>query len=254
MAILSADDIIKLVHEGPLRIQPFDEDAVQPASYDLRLGKRVLISPIGKEKGRAADLDKEKDQKIAVKPGQFVAILTEEELELPNGVCARFGLKSNLARKGLMAFGGIQVDPGFIGRLAISLFNVGPESIELKLGEPMFTIEFENLENPTTKPYDGEHQHQTDFPAEQYNFILGAHTVSLAEIPDLKHDIIQIKNRLAVIDVLREDIGELLEDPDRGLELRDEVKDRLKKCIALGSKDQKRHVASDVAKSLGLVW
>ena len=53
MAILSADDIIMLIHEGPLCIQPFDEDAVQPASYDLRLGKRVLISPIGEERGRA---------------------------------------------------------------------------------------------------------------------------------------------------------------------------------------------------------
>jgi dUTPase len=199
-------------------------------------------------------LDKEKDQKIPVKPGQFVAILTEEELQLPNEICARFGLKSNLARKGLMAFGGIQVDPGFIGRLAISLFNVGPEDIELKLGEPLFTIEFEKLETPTTKPYSGEYQHQNDFPAQQYNFILGAHTVSLAELPDLKQQIMQINNRLAIINVLREDIEEILEDPDRGLELRDEVKDRLRKCLIQSSKGQERHTASDVAKSLGLVW
>ena len=254
MAVLSSDFIRNLVQAGSLRIQPFNEDAVQPASYDLRIGKRVLISPIGEERGRALDLDKEKDQKVSVRPGQFVAILTEEELKLPNDICARFGLKSNLARRGLMAFGGIQVDPGFVGRLAISLFNVGPENIDLELGAPMFTIEFDKLEAPTTQPYIGEYQNQFDFPAEQYNFILGAHTVSLAEIPDLKEEIRQLNDRLNVVDVLRGDIEELLEDPDQGQELREEVRERLRTCIMLSGKGRGVHTVSDVARSLGLVW
>lgn len=254
MAILSGDAIRRLVQAERLRIEPFHEDAIQPASYDLRLGKRALISPKGDERGRAVDLDKEKDQTVAILPGQYVAILTEEKLGLPNDICARFGLKSSFARRGLMAWGGIQVDPGFIGRLAISLFNVGPEDIHLKLDTPIFTIEFNKLEEPATEPYSGEYQYQDDFPAEQYNFILSAHSVSLAEIPDLREQIKDLNNRLAVVDILREDIEELLEDPDRGQELKDEVKERLMRCLTLSGKGRGTRTASDVAGNLGLVW
>ena len=254
MAILSGGAIQRLEQTGQLRIEPFHEDAIQPASYDLRLGKRALISPKGDERGRVVDLDKEKDQMLTILPGQYVAILTEEKLELPNDICARFGLKSNLARKGLMAFGGIQVDPGFVGRLAISLFNVGPENIQIKVGTPMVTIEFEKLEEPTATPYSGEYQYQDDFPAEQYNFILSAHTVSLAEIPDLKEQVRDLNNRLTIVDVLREDIEELLQAPDQGQELKDEVKERLRQCLLLRGKEMRTRMASDVAKDLGLVW
>lgn len=254
MATLSGDALQRLVKTGQLLIEPFHEDAIQPASYDLRLGKRALISPKGDESGRAVDLDKEKDQTLTILPGQYVAILTEEKLRLPNDIAARFGLKSSLARKGLMAFGGIQVDPGFEGRLAISLFNVGPENIKIKLGTPTFTIEFDKLEEPATKPYSGEYQYQDDFPAEQYNFILGAHTVSLAEIPDLREQVRELSKRLAVVDVLREDIEELIGDPDQGQELKDEVKKRLRQYLLLGGKEKGTLEASDVAKNLGLVW
>jgi len=255
MAILSDDTIRRLIESKQLVIEPFHEDAVQPASYDLRLGRRALISPKGpEERGRAVDLEKEKGQMLEILPGQFVAILTEEKLALPNDVCARFGLKSSLARKGLMAFGGIQVDPGFMGRLAISLVNVGPELIQIKMGTPAFTIEFQKLEEPATKPYTGEYQCQDDFPAEQYNFILSAHTVSLAEIPDLRQQIRQLNDRLAIIDVLREDIEELLGEPDQGLELREEIKERLRQRLLLRNKEKPAGIASDVAKRLGLVW
>lgn len=254
MATLSGDAIQRLVKTGQLQIEPFYEDAIQPASYDLRLGKRALISPKGDESGKAVDLDKEKDQTLTILPGQYVAILTEEKLGLPDDICARFGLKSSLARKGLMSFGGIQVDPGFVGRLAISLFNVGPENIQIRLGTPTFTIEFERLEEPATKPYSGEYQYQDDFPAEQYNFILSAHTVSLADIPDLREQVRQLNNRLAVVDVLREDIEELIGDPDQGLELNDEVKQRLRQCLLLTGRGKGTREASEVAKNLGLTW
>jgi dCTP deaminase len=254
MAILSGDLIRQLVRTNKLVIEPFNDDAVEPASYDLRLGKRALISPKGDERGRAADLDKEPNQKLIIHPGQYVAILTEERLGLPSDICARFGLKSNLARKGLMSFGGIQVDPGFRGRLAISLFNVGPENIEIVVGSPTFTIEFERLDAPTSKPYSGQYQDQDDFPAEQYNFILRAHTVSLAEIPDLREQVKQLNNRLSIVDVLREDIEELLGDPDRDLEINDTVRERLRRCLSMGGRLAETRDAGDVAKKLGLVW
>lgn len=249
MGILSGELIEKMVP-----IEPFHKDALQPASYDLRLGKRILVSPIGAERGRAIDLDKEKDHKYVMNPGQFVAALTEEVLALPDNVSGRFGVKSSVARKGLIAFGGIQIDPGFRGRLAISLFNVGPESIELELGAPVFSTEFHTLEESTKRPYAGEYQDQQDFPAEQYNFTLSAQTVSLAEIPNLRSRIEELSSQLKMIDILREEIEELLEDTDRDKELKEEVKEKLKKSLRLVSEGARGIPASEVARKLGLTW
>lgn len=254
MAVLSGDIIKRLVKEKKLFIEPFHESEVQPASYDLRLGHKSLISPKGDERGRAIDLQKEKDQILNILPGQFVAVLTEEKLSLPNNICGRFGLKSFWARKGLMAFGGIQVDPGFKGRLAISLFNVGPENIEIKYGEPLFTIEFTKLEQPTSMPYKGDYQNQEDFPAEQYDFIISAHTVSLAEIPDLRNQVKEINKRLEVVDDMYTDMGEIIEFIEEGQELSDKVAERLNSCVRRRGKEKDVREASDVAEKLGLDW
>jgi len=209
MAVLSRELIEKLVEAQVLKIEPFYKDGIQPASYDLRLGNTILVTPIKRgERGRPIDLDKEKGEKYMIRPGEFVAALTEESLSLPDDICGRFGVKSSLARKGLVAFGGIQIDPGFVGRLAISLFNVGPEDIELKLGEPTFTVEFHRLEEPTKNPYGSDpqkhtYQGQTDFPADQRNFIINAHTTSLAEIPVIRTDMEQIGRRVNILEILR---------------------------------------------------
>jgi len=206
MAVLSRELIDKLVAAGVLGIEPFykAKPGTQPASYDLRLGKRILVTPIKRgEKGRPVDLDKEEGQKYMIRPGEFVAALTEEVLTLPADICGRFGVKSSFARKGLIAFGGIQIDPGFVGRLAISLFNVGPEDIKLELGEPIFTVEFHRLEEPTENPYKGDYQNQLTFPDEQSKFILDAQTTSLAEIPLIRTDVEQLGRRVNILEILR---------------------------------------------------
>lgn len=204
MAVLSRELIEKLVKAEVLKIEPFYKDGIQPASYDLRLGKRILVTPIKRgEDGRPVDLDKEEGEKYMIRPGEFVAALTEEKLSLPNDICGRFGVKSSLARKGLIAFGGIQIDPGFVGRVAISLFNVGPEDIELKLGQALFTVEFHRLEEPTQNPYDGDYQNQLTFPVDQSDFILKAHTTSLAEIPLIRTHVEQLGRRVNILEILR---------------------------------------------------
>lgn len=209
MAVLSRELIEKLVKSEVLGIEPFYSDGIQPASYDLRLGTTILVTPIRRgEEGRPIDLDKERGKQYMIRPGEFVAVLTEERLSLPDDICGRFGVKSSLARKGLVAFGGIQIDPGFVGRLAISLFNVGPEDIELKLGEPTFTVEFHRLEEPTKNPYGSDpqkhtYQGQTDFPPDQRDFIINAHTTSLAEIPDIRTDVEHLDRRVNILEILR---------------------------------------------------
>ncbi len=199
MTVLPGETILRLVKEGKLGIKPFYEDGIQPASYDARLGTEILVSPVGEERGEAKDLRMEKDKCYEIKTGQFVSVMTEEWFTFPNDICGKFGLRSEYTRKGLLAFGGIQIDPGWNGRLVISLFNIGPEPIPIKLGDEMFTIEFCRLESLTQNPYRGRYQNQPYFPAEDVNFILRARTVSLAEIKPIGEEISRLKNELALL-------------------------------------------------------
>jgi len=226
MGILSGGQIKKLVESGELRIEPFNSEQVQPASYDLRVGTKILASPISPEKlGKAVFLNKE-NSSYDVQSGQMVGVISHERLELPLELCGRFGIRSYFARRGIDAFGGLQLDPGYRGRLTLNLLNVGPEPIKLNLDELLFSIEFEKLDEPAEVPYSGPYQDQDDFPEEQYNYILQAHTTSLAEIPMLRMDVARLSGVI-------EELEESLPDPDEGLELRPEIRDRLKQSSKL---------------------
>ena len=139
----------------------------------------------------------EPDGTYALDTGRFVGVLTEESLSMPLDVSARFGLRSEFTRRGLVAFGGIQVDPGFKGRLAISLFNAGPEPIEMHSGRRMFTVEFQRLDAPAAAPYTGDFQNLEEFSKVQRDFILNAQTASLAEITALPGQLAGLERRVA---------------------------------------------------------
>jgi dCTP deaminase len=196
MSVLSDVAILQAIGTEALQIAPFSRRGLQPATYDMRLYWRVLVSPTRLEQGRFVDLRVEPNRKFAIVPGRFVAALTFERLAMPLHISGRFGLKSKFTRRGLIAFPGIQIDPGFRGRLAISLFNAGPEPIELKYLAPMFSVEFHTLEAPAQRGYSGVYQGQKTFPPDQEKFILNAKTVSLAEIGELPDEVADLRRKL----------------------------------------------------------
>jgi len=228
MGILSDRQIKKIIESGKLTIDPYKPEQVQPASYDLRLATKILASPVSPEKlGRVVVLTKEKPT-YNILSGQMVGVLSDEKLDIPLELCARFGIRSYFTRLGINAFGGLQIDPGFRGRLTMNLLNVGPEPVPLRLNDILFSVEFERLDEPAETPYSGPYQDQEDFPEDQYNFIIQAHTTSLAEIPTLRMEVSRLSNLL-------EEFEEILPDLDEGLELRPEIVDKLKKSRTLPS-------------------
>jgi hypothetical protein len=111
----------------------------------------------------------------------------------------------------------------------MNFLNVGPEPIILTLHEPLFSVEFQRLEESAEVEYAGPYQDQDDFTADQYNYILNARTTSLAEIPQLRTQMSRVS---ALIEEL---IEECFPDPDQGLELRPEIKKRLLQSSNLSS-------------------
>lgn len=243
MSVLSGRQIRDLVKNNKLGIEPFEETLIQPATYDLRLGNKILASPLSVDKlGVVIELTRDKPS-YDIQSGQMVGILSLEKLYLPLNICGRFGIRSAIARKGINAFGGVQLDPGFRGRLTMNLLNVGPEPVTLTLQETIFSVEFARLEEEAEVSYSGPYQDQNDFPAEQYNYILSARTTSLAEIPTFRRDIRRLN-------ALIEELEERMADPDAGLELKPDVEERLARSSELPR--ESLITAADMRKRLGL--
>jgi dCTP deaminase len=150
--ILTDHKIQKAIDDGGIFIDPFDPKQLQPATYDMRVGAEAVTSS-SKELRKL-------DEKgfITFQPGDFGFIITMEKIKLSPNYAARFGLRSSLARKGLSATTGPQIDPGYQGRLILGISNLTPNPVTLSHGEDLVSIEFHELPGPAKHPYDGPFQ------------------------------------------------------------------------------------------------
>jgi len=200
MSVLSDVDIEQLIKEKKLSIEPFNENFLQPASYDLRLEEIMLPPRMSGEPVRYINLEAVKS--LPLQTAEFAHAKTQEIVKLPDDICGHIGLKSSLTRQGVIGFVGIQVDPTYEGPLYISLLNIGPRSVELKYNETYCTIEFYKLEKPAKMKYTGPYQRQFTFPESIKRFMEEAGTSSLYNMKQslemLEDSYRQLQNLLGV--------------------------------------------------------
>jgi dCTP deaminase len=182
-SVLSDGTIRRLVAEGHVRIEPWDETMVQPASVDLRLGPsfrvfhnhRIGAIDLADPPKNLTELVELADgESFVIHPGEFVLGSTEEHVELPDDIVARIEGKSSLGRLGLIvhATAGF-VDPGFKGTLTLEITNLTRVPIILWPGKPIAQLSFMALDQPAERPYGhpdlGSHYHgQTDATESRY--------------------------------------------------------------------------------------
>jgi dCTP deaminase len=182
-SVLSDGTIRRLVEEGRIRIDPWDEGMVQPASVDLRLGNsfrvfhnfRVPSIDLAEPPTNLTELvEVGPDESFVIHPGEFVLGRTEEWVELPDDIVARIEGKSSLGRLGLIvhATAGF-VDPGWKGTLTLEITNLTRVPIVLWPGKPIAQLSFMTLDRPAERPYGhpdlGSHYHgQIDATESRY--------------------------------------------------------------------------------------
>lgn len=174
--ILSHLDIEKAISEGGIIITPYESSQIEPATYDLRVGK------FGATTSKKAKVDIEKQGYILLEPGDFGIVEVFEELQLNNQYTARFGLRSKYARKGLIATVGTQIDPGFHGRLIIGITNLTPKPISLPYKDDFVSVEFHKLETPSTVVYSGPYQNKLGIGAEEIEAVVESDGMALSEM------------------------------------------------------------------------
>ena len=162
--ILSDKTMMKMLEEKTLVISPLEENQIQPASVDVRLGNTFSIvedTPTG-----IITLDSEVRYKAIqtdtyiLLPGQFVLATTMEYFELPDNITAFVEGRSSLGRMGLFIQNAGWVDPGFKGEITLELFNANRCAIELKAGRRVGQLVFAQMDSPALHPYQGKYQGQ----------------------------------------------------------------------------------------------
>lgn len=169
MTVLSDVDIHTPggVHSG-LTIRPFDRANVQPNSYDLRLGEKLLRLPYG------VTLDPERDQaglwqevplrddgRWMLGQGTLYLGATVEHLSIPSGIVGFLHGVSTLGRMGLLVHitAGL-IDSGYAGHPTLELFSLaGP--IYLRPGQRIAQLTLHMLHQPAGRLYQGRYQHDT---------------------------------------------------------------------------------------------
>jgi dCTP deaminase len=162
-SVLSDGTILQLVADGRIRVDPWDDSMVQPASVDLRLGDSFRV--FHNHRASAIDLRQPPEnlteevivpasESFVIHPGEFCLGRTLEWVELPDDIVARIEGKSSLGRLGLIvhATAGF-CDPGWKGTLTLELNNLTRVPIKLYPGLPIAQLSFMSLDRPALRPY-----------------------------------------------------------------------------------------------------
>jgi dCTP deaminase len=136
MSILTRDEILKRIRAGQIRIEPFAEVQVGPASIDLHLGNdfrvfKEIRHPF--DVTEHADLDKITEQihipdhdSLMLLPGKTCLGITVEHIKLPPNVCGWLQGRSRFARLGLVIHATASfIQPGIDNRQVLEITNNG---------------------------------------------------------------------------------------------------------------------------------
>lgn len=150
---------------GEIKIEPWDDKSLQPASVDLRLGNMFRRQRL---KQASSVLDAKslfipdfftdiivEEESIVIEPQEFVLGITKEKISLSDRVVGRLEGKSSLARIGISVHstGGF-IDPGN-QNLNITLEIVNHLRFPVRLYVDMWIaqIAFDSLETKCKIPY-----------------------------------------------------------------------------------------------------
>jgi dCTP deaminase len=170
MAVLSHDEIIKLLDSKTLQIAPLNKNQIGPGSVDLRLGyifrvfkkinKVVTVDDNTNYKDLTEEITTKKGENFLIQPGELVHAVTIEKVSLPSNISARIDGRSRFARLGLLTHvssGFMQ--PGTSGKIVLEMANLSPIALAIKPNTKICQIVFEELKG--SAKYSGKFKDQS---------------------------------------------------------------------------------------------
>src|SRR5438093_12853333 len=161
--VLADRTIRRLLEEGRIEIDPYDEALLQPSSVDVRVDRyfRVFhnarypyIDVKQPQDALTEEVEIGDEEPFILHPGEFVLGSTLERVTLPDDLVARLEGKSSLGRLGLLIHSTAGfVDPGWDGHVTLVLSNVANLPITIYYGMKDGQPSVVQLTEPAETPY-----------------------------------------------------------------------------------------------------
>ncbi|MEY9948374.1 dCTP deaminase [Kitasatospora sp. GAS1066B] len=157
--ILTGSEIAKQVKQGRITVSPFDDSRCTTNSYDLALGRRLVIyqdEVLDPRRAPAHELRDIPDDGYTLAPGDFLLAETAERIGSDHYV-PMIHAKSGTARLGLFVHVTADlIDLGFVGHSTLQLYATLPLRIwpGMLIAQVTFWMPYGQIEL-----YQGKYQH-----------------------------------------------------------------------------------------------
>ena len=168
MAALSDSQILDLIHDQQLQIEPLIADNVQPASVDLTLHQTISVlkqerGPIDSKNIKTSNNTLFEELQIpgegfVLNPMSYVVGHSAELVVLPQSVNGAILNRNSLAQIGIDVTSSAYINPGFSGRKTIVIHNFGSRSIILYAGMRICQLVLFTLGTASLRSYNDRHQ------------------------------------------------------------------------------------------------
>ena len=167
MTVIANTELKKLLKQGVIKIEPFDEALIGPASVDLHVGNTFIVYKKVRDLIHVVDEADftEISEELHVKdyfvlmPGESVLSLTKEKITLPDNICGRLEGRSRFARLGLLVhITASFMHPGISNHQVLEMYNASPFPLAIHPGTRICQFIFEYMEGKGH--YKGRFQNQ----------------------------------------------------------------------------------------------
>ncbi len=164
--ILSDTTLKTMISNKELVVEPLEDNSIQPASIDCRLGTHFLV--LDDNRMDVISLRSEivyrefEEEFVTIPPHSFLLATTMEYVELPENLTAFVEGRSSIGRIGLFIQNAGWVDPGFKGQITLELYNANSLPIRLEAGRRICQLVFCKMDQKAEFPYAGKYQGQSN--------------------------------------------------------------------------------------------
>ncbi len=162
MSVIAQTELKKLFKQGVIKVEPYDEKLIGPASVDLHVGDQFIVYKKARGIFHVTDDANFEDitEVVTVKdhfvlmPGESVLALTKEKITLPDNICGRLEGRSRFARLGLLVhITASFMQPGISNHQILEMYNASQFPLAIHPGTRICQFIFEHTEG--TGHYQG---------------------------------------------------------------------------------------------------
>ena len=135
-------------------ITPYNEELLQPHSYDCTLDNIIKIARYNDRTGeRSWEHHNITNGAVYLMHGEFALGSTIEYFKLPSWLVGFVQGKSSVGRNGLQIENAGLIDAEFEGAITLEFYNMAPWPIKLEAGMKICQVHFTKAESPQIKRY-----------------------------------------------------------------------------------------------------